>query len=203
VANDDYNRNKRHHHYPNMNDGLQPTYNVFVPTPANAPAAKAVKPRAEKAENPVVSPKSTGGMGDIREWDEERFGVSAERLRNCIVYQLDHSDDDWFDGKITRSSMNREGFVRKLDEDTPVGWTPDYRGRVLPMPLLLAEKLMKGPGVNEPVEGWTSAKQKWGAIKRSWYGAGWEAQPDPDIPLDSYFSFYQDNLGISKVYGNE
>lgn len=64
-------------------------------------------------------------LGDIREWNQDAFGVSAERLRNCLVYHLDHAKEPWFrNSGITVASMGREKFVTKLNANTPPGWTP-------------------------------------------------------------------------------
>jgi hypothetical protein len=65
-------------------------------------------------------------LGDIREWNTPAFGFSAERLRNCLIYVLDHRKDDYYrENPPTLASMCREKFVRKLDADTQLGWTPE------------------------------------------------------------------------------
>jgi hypothetical protein len=140
------------------------------------------------------------GISDIRDWNESRFGISAERLRNCILYQLDRSKDSWFRERLSVSSMNTENFVKKLDRDTPSEWTPNTYGAVPFIPDDLVEYLMKGPGINEPITGWTSAQEKWAAIKRSWYGIGWESKPDPSLNFEEWFTFYQNKImGINPV----
>ena len=66
------------------------------------------------------------GLDDIRDWHETKFGVSGERLRNCIIYHLDYSDREYFRKEpITPASMNRIKFVNLLNENTPIGWTPE------------------------------------------------------------------------------
>lgn len=89
-----------------------------------APHQESVPPQSE-SDVQGSAPAAPPALPDIREWSEDAFGVSAERLRNCIVYVLDYRKDDWYrrDG-VTPTSMSREKFVRKLNADTPPGWTP-------------------------------------------------------------------------------
>lgn len=79
-----------------------------------------------QTSTPATTSAPVSNLKDIRDWSEERFGVSGERLRNCIIYQLDHSPNDWYrtQAVITPRKMESEKFVLKLDADTPVGWTP-------------------------------------------------------------------------------
>jgi hypothetical protein len=69
-------------------------------------------------------------LTDIRLWPTDEFGISAERLRNCIRYQLDFADNDWYRTKapITPSKMKSKKFVTKLNDDTLPGWTPETHG---------------------------------------------------------------------------
>jgi len=72
---------------------------------------------------------------DIREWDEDKFNIPAERLKNCIIYQLDYSKDLWYrQTGISLASMDKENFVKKLDRETPPGWTPESHGKPKPKP---------------------------------------------------------------------
>ena len=88
-------------------------------------------PQAQAEPNPTLETTAAAipspDLADIRDWNEYRFGISGERLQNCILYQLDHSTNDWYRKKaeITLSKMNKEGFVAKLNADTPLGWTPE------------------------------------------------------------------------------
>ncbi len=127
------------------------------------------------------------------------FGIPGYRLRNCILYQLDHAKNPWYrESGISIASMGRENFVKKLNADTPVGWTPDANTKrpVKPLPDSIAAWLMMGPGVNAPAGGFTTAREKLNAIKRSWYGynSDWESQPDPDIEWEARFDEYQKSV---------
>lgn len=62
-------------------------------------------------------------LTDLRQWNEDRFDIPAARLRNCLIYVLDHCP--WWTSKITLASMEREAFVRKLNEVTPLEWETD------------------------------------------------------------------------------
>lgn len=63
---------------------------------------------------------------NIRDWPTTAFGVSAERLRNCLTFVLDFREDDYYRrNPPTVASMSREAFVRKLVQDTPPNWTPE------------------------------------------------------------------------------
>jgi hypothetical protein len=57
---------------------------------------------------------------------------------------------------------------------------------------------MLGPGVNAPTKGFTSAREKLNAVKRSWYGSDWEIQPDPAIKWEEMFAEYQRESSITK-----
>jgi len=62
-------------------------------------------------------------LTDLRQWNEDRFGFSAARLRNCLIYVLDHCD--WWTSEITEASMKNQKFIAKLNEVTPPGWEPN------------------------------------------------------------------------------
>jgi hypothetical protein len=71
----------------------------------------------------------TEGLTDIRLWNTPAFGVSAERLRNCLIYVLDFYENDYYcKNPPTVASMGREKFITMLNENTPVGWTPETHG---------------------------------------------------------------------------
>jgi len=85
---------------------------------------------SEQAKHPASAVNRPSlELQDIRNWpdSESRFSVPGSRLRNCLRFQLDHSSDDWYRTKafpnLTR--MNSENYVRKLDADTPPGWSPE------------------------------------------------------------------------------
>lgn len=65
-------------------------------------------------------------LSDIRTWNEDRFGLSADRIRNCLIYHLDYNPSDWLrKDPPTVASMGRKNFIRALDKNTPPGWTPE------------------------------------------------------------------------------
>jgi hypothetical protein len=71
-------------------------------------------------------PVTSEGLTDIRQWNTQAFGVSAERLRNCLTFVLDFYENDYYRrNPPTVASMGREKFIRLLDQNTPVGWTPE------------------------------------------------------------------------------
>ncbi len=67
-------------------------------------------------------------LTDLRQWNEDRFGFSAARLRNCLIYVLDHCD--WWSSEITEASMKNQKFIAKLNEVTPPGWEPNAQQSV-------------------------------------------------------------------------
>jgi hypothetical protein len=80
---------------------------------------------------PVVS--SVAELGDIRDWSEDKFGISGQRLANCIIYQLDHAKNPYIrNSGVSVASMGREKFVTMLDSNTPPGWTPENHGKRKP-----------------------------------------------------------------------
>jgi hypothetical protein len=93
-------------------------------------AQRKAKETRSSISAPATSVAAVPEMEDIRDWNEDRFGVNGERLRRCIVYQLDFAKNDWYrkDG-INLASMNREKFIAKLNGDTPVGWSPESHGK--------------------------------------------------------------------------
>lgn len=87
--------------------------------------ASSTSPTSAPSVPPAAVAPATA-LNDIREWSEPRFGVSGDRLRNCVLYQLDHAKNDYYrDSGISVASMNREKFVTKLHAETPPGWTPE------------------------------------------------------------------------------
>ena len=72
-------------------------------------------------------------LTDIRDWSEDKFGISGQRLANCIIYQLDYAKNPYIrDSGVTVASMGREKFVTILDSNTPPGWTPENHGKRKP-----------------------------------------------------------------------
>jgi hypothetical protein len=89
----------------------------------NGAAAPSPTPATATAMNPLDN------LTDLREWPESetRFGISGLRLRNCLIFCIDHRKDSWYrDNPPTVESMSRENFVRKIDKETLPGWTPDW-----------------------------------------------------------------------------
>ena len=54
-------------------------------------------------------------------WNEDKHGFSAERIRNCIQFQLEQKKDRWF-STISPSCLDSENYVVKLDRETPPDW---------------------------------------------------------------------------------
>jgi hypothetical protein len=77
----------------------------------------------------VVVPESME-LDNIRNWREEVDGISAERLRNCIIYQLDYAKNSFYRTALTVGYLKRVRRdigvtgARRLHEDTPPGWMP-------------------------------------------------------------------------------
>jgi hypothetical protein len=76
------------------------------------------------------SPASGGSASvttptDPREWNRDVAGISADRIRNCVKCQLDHNRNRWYSANISVATLAKEGFVRKLNADTPPDWSPD------------------------------------------------------------------------------
>jgi hypothetical protein len=82
------------------------------------------------------SPSAVTPLKDIRDWAEEVDGVSGERLRNCIIFQLDVKKDAWYRNRLTPAYVRVR--AKKLDDDTPLGWTPN--------PLIRIETINLGGG---------------------------------------------------------
>lgn len=91
--------------------------------PPRTPSPSGDGTAAKKAPEPKVeaTPESTPDLAGIRNWTEAVVTasrvISAERIRNCIIYQLDVKKDPWYTMRLTK------GFVKakaeKLDDDTP------------------------------------------------------------------------------------
>lgn len=97
-------------------------------------AGQPAKPNSAGQSIPHEESTATKPIEDIREWNESIDGVSAERLRNCILFQLDYTENlkskQFYRSSLTPAYLRR---VRKdigmsgakhLDESTPIGWTP-------------------------------------------------------------------------------
>lgn len=80
-----------------------------------------IKPVAEQGSKSVAkkeAPKVTG----LRDWAEQIGYVSAERMKNCIIFQLDFGKNPWWVDKINtkgRGFLRNEKMAAKLDADTP------------------------------------------------------------------------------------
>jgi hypothetical protein len=98
------------------------------PTPNGLRDGK-LQPQAVPAANGEV-PAALGGNAvngpaDPRQWNRDVAGVPADRIRSCVRFQLDHRRNSWYVDNITESTLGKEAFVRKLDADTPQGWSPE------------------------------------------------------------------------------
>lgn len=78
-----------------------------TPTTATAPA-----PEAAKDE-----------LTGIRNWNESVRGISGERLRNCVIYQLDVVKNQWYALRLTRKFVRDQ--AERLDGDTPEDYVFD------------------------------------------------------------------------------
>jgi hypothetical protein len=116
------------------NKPVEPSYQL--PSIEEAPSdlkQSSTRREASPTEPAVTSTgtavKPTRPLNDIREWPcgEDRFGISGQRIRNCIIYQLDVLKSPWYLDKAypTVSKLNSEVYVTKLNADTPAGWTPE------------------------------------------------------------------------------
>jgi hypothetical protein len=76
-------------------------------------------------------------LTDIRQWHEEVNGISGERLRNCIIYQLDVRKRDFWIKNMVPAMIRR--LAKELDDETPPGWTPPEAN-----PLIAEKKLPDG-----------------------------------------------------------
>jgi hypothetical protein len=74
------------------------------------------------AEQPALDLPEAKPLEDIRDWNEEVDGISGERLRNCIIYQLDVRKKDWWVKNMSIAHVRRN--AKALDEETPPGWAP-------------------------------------------------------------------------------
>jgi DNA replication protein DnaC len=161
------------------------------PEPRKKKATSATAKASESTPSGQVE-ETLDDLTDMRNWplDEDRNGLSGERLRNCILYCLDYADNEFLNGlDITKGSMESPKFISLIDSRTPPGWTPEKhekkskRGRlkkIKPLDFQLAQWLMNGPGPNAPLAGWESWEDKRDAIKTYWYGPGGVGQPDPE-----------------------
>ena len=90
-------------------------------TPAVSNEGKAISAVNIPSVNPLDN------LSDMREWpeNESRFGISGLRLRNCLRFCIE-SLDYYKEHPPTLASMNREKFVKMIDEQTPPGWPPGW-----------------------------------------------------------------------------
>jgi hypothetical protein len=78
------------------------------PPTAPIPTATATAPAPEASKD---------DLSGIRNWNESVRGISAERLRNCIIYQLDVKKDQWYSVRLTRKFVRDQ--AERLNDDTP------------------------------------------------------------------------------------
>lgn len=99
------------------------------------PLAEATPAPAEEQDEPVF-------IG-IRNWTESVEGLSAERIRNCIIFLLDVKRDPWYRANCSNREFVRR-FATKMDAATP----ENYVYRVNP---LLTSRVRHIDGENQPV----------------------------------------------------
>jgi hypothetical protein len=103
------------------------TLATLVPLPSQDESVPVTPTPHADTHQTSVAP--TDGLTDIRQWNTQAFGVPAERLRNCLIYVLDFYENDYYcKNPPTVASMGREKFITMLNENTPVGWTPETHG---------------------------------------------------------------------------
>lgn len=83
---------------------------------------------ANSGDSPASGDTAATAPFDPRQWNRDVAGVPATRIRNCVKCQLDHLRNPWYIANISETTLAKEGFVRKLNEDTPSDWSPDKSG---------------------------------------------------------------------------
>jgi hypothetical protein len=79
----------------------------------------------------------------IRNWTEAVDGISAERIRNCIIFLLDVKRDQWYRANCSNRDFVRR-FAAKMDAATP----ESYKFEVDP---LLTSRVRHIDGENQPI----------------------------------------------------
>jgi hypothetical protein len=118
--------NERTHVRKSVSESVQKPQQQPTTTPAESPSQAVRRSVSSELDSSVPSESSTPAkteLANIREWNTPAFGLSAERLRNCLIYVLDHNDY-YKEHPPTLASMTREKFVQKINEETPLGWEP-------------------------------------------------------------------------------
>src|SRR5271154_122023 len=90
-----------------------------APPPEETPEVAQDETPAPKAAEAKKGPRKPAG---IRDWNESVGGVSAKRMKNCIVYHLDVAKGGWWATKINtkgRGFLRNEKMARQMDADTP------------------------------------------------------------------------------------
>jgi hypothetical protein len=83
----------------------------------------------------VMNPNaSTTVLSDLRNWADDVDGIPAERIRNCVIFQLDVKKDKFYQMNLTEGYIRRK--ARKLHEDTPPNWQPPEKN-----PLITEKKI--------------------------------------------------------------
>ena len=72
------------------------TYNIEDCPRCGMPCDPELDEKGCRCKAPVTVAVATSTLTDIRDWNEPRSGVSGERLRNCIIYALDHTKNDYY-----------------------------------------------------------------------------------------------------------
>ena len=89
--------------------------------------------------------------------------------------------------KMASLEKNFESLFRKFKAKQKMTKHKAKAAQTPPMPPEVAYRLMLGYGVNMPLAGWSSAREKLDALKLSWYGAIASQQADPNIIWEELF----------------
>ena len=161
--------------------------------------------------------KFSGPVSSSRPRKDGTFNeYDASLVKKILVYHFQMKPSDYWSTRVISAialSSSIDTMYDQMMQDVGEDWNPDeirtYSKKAVvaaskPLPLNIAEWMMLGPGVNTPLEGWKTAREKMDKIKIAWYGKGGETQPDPmeDEHLEQLFTRYQAGLGINLVGTN-
>jgi hypothetical protein len=79
---------------------------------------------ANSGDSPASEGTAVTAPTDPRQWNCDVAGISAARIRSCVKYQLDHKRNRWYIANISEKTLSKDGFVKKLNDDTPSDWSP-------------------------------------------------------------------------------
>ena len=113
-------------------DTVGPRHDAGSDADADVPADQTALAVAAPRRQPTPRPKG------IRDWTESVDGIPADRIRDCLVYQLDVARNPWWVANATRSAVLHG--ARRLNDSTP----PDFRWD--PDPLVGPRRVPLGGG---------------------------------------------------------